>query len=930
MTSGGVASKLGNWYEEAALVPYLLRLLQESIAWLQWEAASDGDGIDFSFGEDGRSVGVQCKHRQNGRITWSDLGGAKPRDVLAYAGAWLDAGPSHIYHLQADATFPEISLCCDAARTIEAIPAWRDRHPQAVAELAARWSLDPGKEPDLARLRDRCSRFYLELEGQSSMERQSRDLARALSPTPEKLLGVLSTESRRHLGRQLTSPMVRRWLKAEECHLHAGHQDPLIGELVSRRTSDFLADIAQARGVLDRLERPETARVLAAVAADGLREVILVHGPPGGGKSEILARCVERWCESGACMLPLRLDRADESDLDEGLPAKLVAYAGGLPLIVVCDQFDTVTWAGGASHPRTTLLARFLRRLWEQAAVHRVSLRLVVGCRSLDAEQDTQLRLLLRAPLALEREARAAVSIAVNPWSMAEVEGALASSGIMPADIDKYVLALARTPIFLRLVLTLRRGRGDLSGIRTVVDLLDAHWKWAQDTWGERSPAARRALDGVVQRMQSSGLMRVPEAEVADTEGMDAVIAAGLLAVAEGDRVRMLVPGHQLFIDAHIARQWASVAVDAKTLLALLGERSRQTLRTAGSLRLAVPRLRRNSAGRSILADVLAGPGVRTLVQVAALRGMSADVPHPDDVPRVVVWLAATELRPRILAHLLRGSPAWVEMIAQDGWFQRTWDAEPESRPSITHVLASVAQAWGDGVADLVRGWTTADPDQIRRMPNLFWHEPANDSVGLFEQRVRAEERRTEPEFPVSWDKLLREHPDRALRLMAVRLPRVSILALTVARSQPWFGFPGRESVVLRDAALSLGESCCFFPSVIASSPSVARPATPSNRPPTRSPSNGSCGRSAPPGSPAGTTVCRTMRFPQRRMSRRDPPSRRSASSLTISQTSARQRWRHRHPIGIATGWLFGLPNWVGIACCPHSLQKGSRRPSAG
>ncbi len=71
---GQDAGKQGNLYEEAYVILQLLRLLNEEVDSVTWEArGDDGLGIDCWLQEAETRVGVQCKTRTTGNWTLKRL-----------------------------------------------------------------------------------------------------------------------------------------------------------------------------------------------------------------------------------------------------------------------------------------------------------------------------------------------------------------------------------------------------------------------------------------------------------------------------------------------------------------------------------------------------------------------------------------------------------------------------------------------------------------------------------------------------------------------------------------------------------------------------------------------------------------------------------------------------------------------------------------
>lgn len=769
---GHDSSKLGDWYEEDYVLLQLLRLLAEEIDALRWEVQGDGGrGIDCRIDEDGRRVAVQCRTFGKGRWT---LGNLNTSGLLAAARDQIESEDADVFRFVTDATCPDLDRLKKHAETGADLP-------QALLEaweaLLKAWDFDPANECDRGRALKLLSQFDVRVVNAESLSSEIQSKCGLLAgDQSDALLEVLRNEARSQLTRKLTVQDVRARVEGRGIKLGVRADDPRIHDRLIELTDQFIRNVRTRRRYLDHIHRQESDALVKAVLASDAPRPIVVHGPVGSGKTEVLASAIELLRQRGTPLLVVTPDM-DETTLrlrDDPI-ATLVRYASGRTPVLVIDQVDQAYTAGGPSHEMRRRCSRWIRRALD------VGVTTVVGCRAVDAAKNTQLHHVLQG----ESTRDGPVSVPVGDLSVTTVTQLLADHGIAMGDLEPPARQLARRALFLDLMIWIHAGGGSLRGLRSLVSVMDRWWSTlAPAILEDDGQRATTALDEVIDRMESDGALSVPLGGWSDPQAIDGLLSAKVLVDEQRGSVVYVRPFHQVVADVRIAQRWAAVP-SIRDLLARLGSRSAQGIHHARRLRLTLPLLLERPTGRQIIDGTVLSPDVRPLLQRAAFLALAELEPVTREATRLVIaWLKQDNLRKAVLRTVVEGRAEWMASLAEAGWLDETWkNASQEQQDELLRLLASVAVSWGDGVAAHLSAWASDDPSVLARADAVFLQEPDMDTDSLFEIRLEYVAHRAAHALSPDWGALLARHPRRAVRLLASLLERTPVVSL---EETPW------------------------------------------------------------------------------------------------------------------------------------------------
>jgi hypothetical protein len=786
---GQDSAKPGTWYEEGFVVLQLLRLLNEEIESVQWEGVhEDGKGIDCWLRESGRRVAVQCKTYGLGKWTLDALGRVRGRgrSLLAYARDQLERDENHCYRLVSDAPSPDLKRLIDQA-TVSDSPDqwWRSVDEEKRDQLMRNWGLRSDLEETRTLAHQLMRRMEVSTTDAGLIDEFASSLGRSLAGAEAgRLRHELTLLARRSLTVELRAQDVHGAVKRACIRVAPRALDPWVHDRLEMLAEDYVESIAENRR-MDLVERGETEIVLASIRDSRPGATVLVHGPAGCGKSEVIAAVVERLRAERTPLLVLRPDvDDDEIGLGPDPIAALVRYSAGASAVVVVDQLDQVLMGGDQVQQRLRRCRGWLLRARE------AGITIVVGCRSVDAEKETQLSNLLAGS-----SGEAPTPIPVADFDEATVTSVLAGRGVAVNDLEASVRSLARRPICLRLMLGVIDAGASLTNLRSAVQVVDRWWTELSSSLPACDEArARRALDAVVDRMESDGLLSVPSDGIGESTAIDALCRAGVLVRENRGRIERLRPSHQMIADVRIAQRWRDVK-NIDGLMQRLGERSQQSVHHARRLRLAVPLFVDRPVGTELLGAVVRSTSVRPILKRGVLLGVAAiDEPPDDVVERVRSWLDDEELRDHVLDTVVRGHVALTHALSDRGWIDRAWSgaaSDDRLRDRLLGLLGSVATRWGDGVAEHLARWSENEPSVLERADRVFLHQPGEDTDALFAMRKEHIARNISRGPLVDWKALLRVQPLRALEILAILLERTEANELNRRDSRWAMGFPG-------------------------------------------------------------------------------------------------------------------------------------------
>lgn len=480
----------------------------------------------------------------------------------------------------------------------------------------------------------------------------------------------------------------------------------------------------------EAIPRDEAAQVVREIESGPKRGVVVV-GPAGVGKSSVIAQVVEHFVDAGWPVAALRLDRVEPTATVEALgaalglsaspTAALLDVAGGRPCLIVVDQLDAVSATAGR-HPQ------FFERVEELVDdVQRTpNLRLVMGCRAFDLDNDHRIRRLTRSD---GIAAKVAVAL-LSPEVVRQVVARAGRDGNKLTDKQLRLLSLPFNLWLWTIVAERADEAGDGDGalvIDTGRALLDTYWEQQRRRLDESHPRARGRWQPLLDELLDyMGDNRVPSAPRRRFEDKDYEALAALesehVVTREKEREGRVAFPHETLFDYLFAR---SFIARGKDLLSLLRAREQEPfLRT--TVRQILQHMRSGDAEADAYVETLRGvlmaPDVRFHIKQVVLAWLEAL-----EDPREIEWI--------VLKACIDAAPAeevwqwerrtltgpWFDLLLRLGYVHdELASADAERVERVVRRIHWAAESRGEAVCEIVEKWLDRGGEWPRRLVHVM------------------------------------------------------------------------------------------------------------------------------------------------------------------------------------------------------------------
>jgi hypothetical protein len=563
---GGPAEKTGGEYESLWLAKLLIDVLQERALWLAPEPA-DADRYKaecFVGFLDGRIEAHQCKVEKDSRGNWTaaDL---QSRRVLHGAVDWLNQAPNHHYVFVSSHHAIGLSdLHNRAVKTESLEDFWQDARAndtnrKDIKVLAEALGVDSTTEAGQSLVRDFMRRFSVKEPHRSELRQQLEDQVEALvvgdpAACVRLLEGLAASTSQRRIHRD---DVVQK-LRAEGFTLSDLAHDKLLGPSIDEHNNRFRETVS-ATLLGGRLLKREVTKAVLAAGRDPSARLVMVHGSAGSGKTGVLFEIIEELQADGEPFLVLSLERDRPALTERRNPscpahlsqpvAALDALSAGRRAWLILDQFDSLRWS--ARHDPNALedVIDIIRR----AEAHPL-IRVVVSCRSVDAQSDDRIRTLMQS---LERNTEAVRRIEVPPLTDAERDSVLSDMGVNPNQLTGEQRRILRLPACLWVLSRLRSDNVDSSfvSVSQLFGRLWSHFRHSHLTDSERTEFDDRFVPMLLNTATAASGV-IPEVVYNRHSHLVARLQSlGVVTTADGGKFRF---AHQSLFDYLVAEQMRS------------------------------------------------------------------------------------------------------------------------------------------------------------------------------------------------------------------------------------------------------------------------------------------------------------------------------------------------------------------------------------
>lgn len=556
---GGQADKFGNRYEGRWTVLSLVDVMDERYDSIRLEPpGSEGEGIEFWLRKNSLFEYHQVK-RQNsaeGRWTIKALG---QRHVLSHFFNKLNNPSATCVFTSTQDAYQLHELADRASQSVSfdefECEYLKGQHAVYFNLLLGYWS-SCSRRDAYERLRRVRVKTIDETSLQTFLEGRVETLVDGEpAATVTDILAQLALDK---VGCEMTAHDLWRHLESRNCRRRDWAKDTHAIAAVERLNSHYLNALQGETINGKMILRQEAQQAIEKLTSSMVGRSILLAGEAGVGKSCVLAQITSALSEQGWPLLAFRIDRMnlalqpEEFGKKNGLPGSpahvLAALAQGRDCALVIDQLDAVSMASGR-HPDFFYC---LDEIVRQALIH-PHMRLVLGCRKFDIDNDHRLRKLTGKPYGID-------VIQVSHLSHDTVRQVVSELGLDSSRLNPQQLELLSVPLHLNLLAGVASNLiADALSFETVKDLYDHFWTEKQKLLRlhlEDSVPWTQMIDTICNYLSDRQALSAPVI-VLDEYGQKAVaamVSEHVLTLENG----MYAFFHEGFFDYAFARRFAA------------------------------------------------------------------------------------------------------------------------------------------------------------------------------------------------------------------------------------------------------------------------------------------------------------------------------------------------------------------------------------
>jgi len=730
--AGGSSDKYGNRYEDRWAAQCAFDVLREtSLAIRSEPPGAEGDGVEFWIDYPDRREYHQVKRQRSDEGRWT-IGALQSAGVLEAFYDKLQQANAHCVFVSSHAAYTLEELA-DRARKAESFAeyerdflssetwhahfddlrrCWGDIDPEWVWRALMRMRAVTLSEPELASSNGLAAELLLEGECEPAV-------ATLIAVQRDRVNERLTPHT---LWQALAERGVKpnTWSNAERAAV-------LLSDANERYRESRRATLIGGQLV----KRPQVAELAGLLDA---HPVVLLDGPAGMGKSDVLLGLSNLLLERKVPHLAFRLDRlsptarpdllGQELGLPASPPAVLAAVAQGEQSVLVIDQLDMVSTSSGRNPQFFECVGSLLR-----LAAAQPQMRVVLACRTFDLANDTRLRALVHG-----QDERPVVT--VDPFDHDHVRKVAGTLGFDAGALDASQLDLLAVPLNLALLAEIAASSAERQlDFATRRDLYDAFWKHKRRDVDERLGQSSRwveVIDRLVDHMSEQQVLRAPCELVDEWESDADAMASSNVFMSDG---RSYAFFHETFFDYLFARRFIARGRSLRQLL--VGD---QLLFRRAQVRQVLTHERDGDFARYIkdLAYLIDDATVRFHIKDLVLAWLGGVTVPGDDEWRLIRPLldgADEPLRER--AWRLLCSPGWFKYADDRGAVEEWLAAGGDTGKHACWVIGQVIGAFPRRACELMSELMDASEEGRRDVTAILSHTDLATDRAVFDLFLR-------------------------------------------------------------------------------------------------------------------------------------------------------------------------------------------------
>lgn len=780
---GGLAEKIGNRYESSWITFQLLRLLDEKISYVQVEpVGEDEDAVDVIIGNlDGSKEHHQCKIGQKSVEAWT-VATLESKELLTKGFAHILSG-SKSYKVISRIGFRLLEDICESARNSTDSSLDFFKHQIKISqeriklfeELCTRLKLDQSKSDDLQKALHFLQCFEIRQFNEDDTDHEVCILLaeKLVYEPPIHLVHFLQTYPVKcnKLREKITTHLLKTDLETHQFSFRPSPSDPHTSAVIATLNEEFDQSIEPYLISQNNIYRTEFTTALESVNSS---PITLTKADAGVGKSAFLLDLKKHFIQSGAIVLPIRLDRRipekniNQFGEDLGFPCSpiycLEKYSQGQEVVVILDQLDALRWTALHSSNALDICIKMVKEILLLRQHASANIKIIMATRNFELEDDLRLKNWISSidDDVKQIELKLFESDQIKPYvSQFEDYDQLSNE-------QKNILKI---PLWLGIYINLANDLGEAPKFTTKLDLIkffiDDRFKQLKDSHAISTIDSENFFHEVIHLMSKANKLSISSTQLSNgsSEIKKAMISVGLLS----EQNREISFRHQAIYDYAIGEKLYKLGLSsAEDFLTELGARNQQTLLKREHLRYALALL--YEANERIFCNcieaVLYHPEIRfhlkSLVFSVLRHIENFKAPLKKLINKII---DDAELAPHFIRLSCSGTPALVQYLSESHYLSNWLDGDAEMQSKALELLNSVSDKTPNLLIHELSRFMNRSPEWNQKIYNCLCWEMSDDSEELFNFRIDLIKSGANSHY-IFWDDLAKQYPLRALHLL--------------------------------------------------------------------------------------------------------------------------------------------------------------------
>lgn len=781
---GGFAEKIGNRYESTWITFQLLRLLDEKISYVQVEPLGDDeDAVDVIVGNlDGSKEHHQCKIGEKSVEAWT-IATLESKELLTKGFEHILSG-SKSYKVISRIGFRLLEDICESALNSTGSGSEFFEHQikeisqdriKLFNELCKKLSLDQSKSDDLDKALQFLKCFEIRLFNEDDTDHEICKLLaeKLVFETPIQLVHFLQTYPVKcnKLREKITTHLLKKDLETHQFSFRPSPSDPHTFAVLETLNQEFDQSIEPYLISQNNIYRTEFTIALESVTNS---PITLIKADAGVGKSAFLLDLKKHFIQSGAIVLPIRLDRrVPEKNINQfgedlGFPCSpiycLEKYSQGQEVIVILDQLDALRWTALHSSNALDICIKMVTEILLLRQHASANIKIIMATRNFELEDDLRLKNW--------------ISTINNDVKQIELK-LFESDQIKPyigqfEDYDQLSNEqknILKVPLWLSIYINLANDLGEAPKFSSKLDLIKGflgnRFDQLNKNHGFSLSDSEKFFNEVIHWMNHLNKLSISSTQLSSgsSEIKKAMISVGLLS----EQNREISFRHQAIYDYALGKELYKFGLSsAEDFLNELGARNQQTLLKREHLRYALALLYEADERKfcNCIEAVLYHPEIRfhlkSLVFSVLRHIENFKAPLKKLINKII---DDAELAPHFIRLSCSGTPALVQYLSESHYLSNWLDGDAEMQSKALELLNSVSDKTPNLLIHELSRFMNQSPDWNQKIYNCLCWKMSDDSEELFNFRIDLIKSGANSHY-IFWDDLAKQYPLRALHLL--------------------------------------------------------------------------------------------------------------------------------------------------------------------